>query len=366
MLQAWGDQPIVQPAGTRPQAKMAPPDVSVIIPAHNAAPFVHRAIRSVLAQTRQPKEVIVVDDGSVDDTARTARELHAGIMVIRQENRGPGAARNTGVRASTSELVCFLDADDEYRPEMIESLSRALADFPSAHIASGAFFEESEGLVARYPSPNNVPVDGSCGLVPDFFTAARRSKIAHTSSVMVRKRAFESVDGFREDVWFGEDVDLWCKLAGSYDWVFLDLPVSVYHHSASTSSTLRTPESRWPTRMLMDEGEMRRRVRAALWRSYRLYRRDFLTARARSALLKSAPQQARELLKHVGPAPMSLGWAATWVLAHAPLSVGKSLLELNGVVRDARKGLHRVALGRGGAPMSSCVSPGWRGRAQRR
>ena len=97
-----------------------PYSVSVIIPAHNASEYIGRAIESVLAQTRKPDEIIVVDDGSTDDTARIIADYGSKVIYIQQENAGPSVARNTGIEAATSEWIAFLDADDEWIPEKLE------------------------------------------------------------------------------------------------------------------------------------------------------------------------------------------------------------------------------------------------------
>src|SRR6266513_5232454 len=93
--------------------------VSVIIPCYNQAHFLHEAIESVLAQTYSNREIIVVDDGSTDNTATVAR-CHSPPRYIYQENAGPSAARNTGFEQSRGEYLVFLDADDRLLPEALE------------------------------------------------------------------------------------------------------------------------------------------------------------------------------------------------------------------------------------------------------
>jgi glycosyltransferase involved in cell wall biosynthesis len=316
-------------------------DVSVVIPAYNAARFLDRAVGSVAAQTRAPRELIIVDDGSQDDTEVVARSLAPHAHVLRQANGGPGAARNAGVRAATSECVCFLDADDEYEPDMIATLSDALAAFPAAAVASGAFYLDSVGVLTRVPGGRTLARLPTRGVVHDFFDAARHGKFVCTNAALVRRRAFDDVGGFREDIRFGEDVHLWCKLAGRHEWVFVNQPVSIYHHDASTSATLRAMYETWRTReltttVLLTEEQMRAHVRPHLWPSFRRYRRDWLTSTARGALQASATARARELLKQIAPAPFSLGWAATWLMIHAPAPLGEWVLTLNRLARAPR------------------------------
>ena len=98
------------------------PTVSVVIPLYNKGKYVERALTSVLAQTYQPFEIIVIDDGSTDDGPENVLKLNdPGIILIRQENRGPGAARNTGLAMAKGKYVSFLDADDEWLPSFLET-----------------------------------------------------------------------------------------------------------------------------------------------------------------------------------------------------------------------------------------------------
>lgn len=302
-------------------------DVSVIIPAYDAARFLARAVASVRRQTVNPREVIVVDDGSTDGTAEVAAGLGEDLVVLRQANAGPGAARNRGARAATGAAICFLDADDEYEPVMIEQLAAALADFPEAAVASGAYLQERGGLLAQSPPPGAILGGARAGIVGDFFSkAARYGPIVNTNTVMVRRSAFHALGGFREDKRFGEDVDLWDRLAGRYAWAFVDVPVSVYHNDPATSVTLRTRDADKPTDVLLDEQQMARWIRPALWPSYRRYRRDWLCARARGAIQRGAPARARRLLTRIAPAPASAAWGVTWLLSRLPDPLGESVL----------------------------------------
>jgi glycosyltransferase involved in cell wall biosynthesis len=107
---------------------LTPPDAySVVIPAWNAARFIGPAIASILAQPAPPETIIVVDDGSTDDTAEAAAACGAGVKVVRQENAGPGAATNAGARLVTTPLIAFNDADDLWLPEKMALQTARLA-----------------------------------------------------------------------------------------------------------------------------------------------------------------------------------------------------------------------------------------------
>ncbi|HUO67213.1 MAG TPA: glycosyltransferase family A protein, partial [Gammaproteobacteria bacterium] len=95
------------------------PTVSCVVPAYNAERYVARALESVLEQSRPPDEIIVVDDGSTDGTAAVLESYGSRLRVVHQENSGPAAARNRGIRMATGEIICFQDADDEWHRDKL-------------------------------------------------------------------------------------------------------------------------------------------------------------------------------------------------------------------------------------------------------
>jgi glycosyltransferase involved in cell wall biosynthesis len=161
-------------------------DVSAIIPAFNAAEFVAAAVASALAQGERIREVVVVDDGSTDDTAEVARS--AGARVLQRENGGIGAARNSGVASATGDLIAFLDADDEWQAGRLDVLLRALDQRPMVDAVFGEVVEFGAG---REDSPP---------------AAARLA-----GTMLIRRGAFLRVGPFREDVRLGEFVDWWAR-----------------------------------------------------------------------------------------------------------------------------------------------------------
>ncbi|MHC4386164.1 MAG: glycosyltransferase family 2 protein, partial [Planctomycetota bacterium] len=104
--------------------------ISVVIPAYNIEDYIERAIDSVLAQTRQPEEIIVVDDGSTDATAQKIKAYGDQVRYIHQANKGLSGARNTGIRQAQNEWVAFLDGDDEWLPEKLQLQSELLTRNP--------------------------------------------------------------------------------------------------------------------------------------------------------------------------------------------------------------------------------------------
>ena len=174
------------------------PRVAFVIPAYNAVATVAAAVRSACEQVVPADEVIVVDDGSVDDTAAVAER--AGARVLVRANGGPGAARNTGIQATTAEWIALLDADDVARPDRLQIEHNYLDDTRTAVVHA------ARTVPARYtadPPP-----------VLDFAALWARNRIC-TSTVLLRRAAWESAGGFDEArALIGvEDYNLWLRLA---------------------------------------------------------------------------------------------------------------------------------------------------------
>jgi len=186
--------------------------ISVIIPTWNRAREVVRAIDSALAQTAAPLEVIVVDDGSTDETAQVLAQYGDRIRAVRQENQGVAAARNAGIAASRGELLAFLDSDDAWLPHKLElQLARIVADPGLGLVHCGVDFE---GL--------GIHLDGLEGSVATEMLRLDRSVIlAHSSSVMVPKRIAEEVGGFDPRMRVSEDWDFCYRVAARHRIAFV-------------------------------------------------------------------------------------------------------------------------------------------------
>lgn len=176
--------------GGIPRAKQ-PGLVSVVIPCYNHARFLAEAIESVRAQTYSAKEIIVVDDGSTDDTAAVA-ERYEDVRLLRQPNSGLAAARNAGFRESNGSFTVFLDADDRLLPSALEAGVTAFADQPRCAFVAGRYDLIAEDGSFIRPS-HKLPIPG------DHYAELLRSNfIAMHATVMFRAEALESMGGFRD------------------------------------------------------------------------------------------------------------------------------------------------------------------------
>lgn len=201
--------------------------VSVIIPTYNRADTVKRSIMSVLDQSYQPIEVIVVDDGSTDHTAEVLASFGEGIRVIRQENRGPSAARNAGVVASVGKIVAFLDSDDTWEADKLERQVRLLERGGREVVCCvcNAELISKDGPWRTSFGVAKVLSHLSEGywINPAPIIASRF--ILFNQVVAIRKEAFQRVGGFKEHMRLLEDHDLAFRLALIGPWAFISDPL---------------------------------------------------------------------------------------------------------------------------------------------
>ncbi len=212
------------------------PDISVVVPLYNKGPYIARALDSVLAQTVRDFEVIVVDDGSTDGGAETVGGFgDPRIRLIRQENRGVSAARNRGIEAARAEVVAFLDADDEWMPRHLEALLRLRDTFPRAGAYGTAYLLKENDSTARVPPFSaDIPPEPWEGLLPNYYRDAIRGTPPISSSIVaVPRRILDEMGGFDTSAWYGEDVDLWGRIALKYPIAFTWDGMGIYHKEAA-------------------------------------------------------------------------------------------------------------------------------------
>ena len=213
--------------------------VSVIVPLYNKAPFVARALDSIAAQTFSDFETIVVDDGSTDGGAEAVEAYGgAGVRLFRQENAGPGAARNRGAAEARGELLAFLDADDEWLPGYLEESVRLLDGYGHevATVTSGYFVEPGgesrEGMWRARGLREGVRRVGS-GDRPAGVVAM----LAYMSpcTTLVRADVFRRHGGFydRDRCLYAEDAHLWLKVLLNERVAFSLKPLARFHVEAS-------------------------------------------------------------------------------------------------------------------------------------
>lgn len=211
-----------------PSAGEFPAPVALVIPTYNHAHFLDDAIASILAQTRMPAEIIVIDDGSRDrPEAVVAR--YPQVRLMRQDNQGLAIARNSGLRATQAPFLLFLDADDRLPPTAIERGMALLDQHPDAAFAYGGYvniYGPERRKAARYhPAPANA-----------FAAFLRANLVGMHGTVLYRRDPLEAAGGFRSGLPACEDYDLYLRLARDHPIVSQpDLLAEYWHHGGNMS-----------------------------------------------------------------------------------------------------------------------------------
>jgi len=209
------------------------PSVSVVIPAYNVEDCICRAIRSVLRQTHLPQEIVVVDDGSTDNTGCAAKKFGGPVRVIGQRRTGAAQARNTGISASRGEIIAFQDADDEWLETKLEKqlTLHHRQDLAMSSCQSNEFDVDGHDLGDTFRDLR--PVRGN-----EIWRKLLAVNFIATPTVMASREKLIAAGGFNSSLKVGEDQDMWIRLAllGPVDFIDESL-VHVHMRPASLSSS---------------------------------------------------------------------------------------------------------------------------------
>lgn len=272
--------------------------VSVIMPAFNVAPYIGAAIASVLAQTVQDWELIIVNDGSTDDTVEAAQswaDSDSRIRIYHRENGGISAARNTALEHATGEFIAILDSDDLWQPSYLEEQLAIFAARPSVDIVTGNGWYLGGRLHGRTvrPSPDDRPQ-------PTLITILGDEMAIFIMSVF-RRRVVEAIGGFDERLRSNEDYDYWLRAAvAGFTFWRNDKPLGHYRRRDDSVSAI---EVRMLSGILRVLGNIRPLVldRPAeldvLERQRARFQRELLAAKARFALSTGEQQAAADHLE---------------------------------------------------------------------
>jgi glycosyltransferase involved in cell wall biosynthesis len=184
------------------------PFFTVIIPLYNKESFVENAVKSILAQTFQDFEIIIVEDVSTDNSKAVVLPfLSDKIRLIQhKKNKGLSASRNTGIQNASAHFVTFLDADDTWKPNYLEKTHQLIQQFPEAKLFATNYEELYQNNMVIIPKNKAFPSKENV-LVPDFFESSLGKPIYCSCSVAIEKSVFETVGYYDESLTFGEDID---------------------------------------------------------------------------------------------------------------------------------------------------------------
>lgn len=205
--------------------------ISIVIPLYNKEKQIAATLRSVFAQTYTDYEIIVVNDGSTDNSATVVESLHdSRIRLIHQTNAGVSAARNLGISEARGEYISFLDADDEWKTEYLETIAGLTHKYPVCHIfASDYLFRNNDGNVSN-TIINKLDMEGEDGLLSNYFEVSSCSNPPlWTSAVVVKKDALKAIGGFPLGIKSGEDLLTWARLAARYQIAYSKTPLAIFN-----------------------------------------------------------------------------------------------------------------------------------------
>jgi glycosyltransferase involved in cell wall biosynthesis len=302
------------------------PLVSIIIPAHNAGPWIGEAIRSCQAQSWPAVEVTVVDDGSTDDTLAIANSFKSDrLSVIAQPNRGSSAARNAGLQAARGEYVQFLDADDLLAPDKIERQMQLLLTLDRMTLASGAWarFDRDPATANFSPQPNWRDLSGVEFLQLNF----EEFLMMHPAAWLAPRTLLERVGPWNETLSLNDDGEYFARVALAADRIVFCNNARSYYRSNLSNSLSRRKDARALTslfcsveltlqRLLAVDRSPRTQAAAAYawkWTAFELYP-------IAPALSRAAEENCRKLGGSLRPFPGSgqFQWASRllgWRLA---------------------------------------------------
>ncbi len=194
------------------------PYFSIVIPVYNKEKFVSKTLKSVLDQTFTDYEIIVVNDGSTDQSESKVLAFNDNrIQYFSKKNEGVAIARNFGLEKATADYICFLDADDFWFPNFLETMHRFTTEFPMQKVFASAIEIETKNklIKAHYSIPKKSDFE-----IVNFFEASQKECVLWTSSVCIHESVFGKVGTFDTKIKHGEDTELWIRIGLEFPIVF--------------------------------------------------------------------------------------------------------------------------------------------------
>jgi len=216
------------------------PKISAIIPLYNKGPHIARAINSVLSQTVQDFEIIVVDDHSSDEGPEIVKSYNdSRISFIEQDHHGVSYTRNHGVDLAKSDFIAFLDADDEWMPNHLEILLSLKIKYPQAGLYASCFVINESGKLIQFKN-RMMKINREDGLIHRYFLVAAIDEPIITTAVGITKKIFYEMGGFPAEISYGEDMVLWGNIALKYPVAYSSNIGAIYHFdSVNRTSEIR-------------------------------------------------------------------------------------------------------------------------------
>jgi glycosyltransferase involved in cell wall biosynthesis len=312
---------------------------TVVVPLYNKENHIARAINSVLNQSHQEFELIVVDDGSTDFGIREVKRFHdPRIRLIQQFNSGVSSARNKGISLAQYDFIGFLDADDAWKPGFLERICLLIEKYPEAGAFATAY--EIINKMSKRVIPKSILSisKGWEGIADDYFKLALKGPLISASSVVIPKEIFNKIGMFREEIKRGEDLDMWCRVALNYDIVFSNQICATYYHNTNNRVCDRKAILA-DSIVIYAEDILSEGKRAKNYSSYfEDYMIDWIITKARYLIKENKGRMARKLLtKYSHTKYNKKALIKTYILSLVPKTVINLLYKIKWSFLESRK-----------------------------
>ena len=286
--------------------------VSVVIATFNSAKYIRETLESVLAETYPPPEIIVVDDGSTDETAAIVRSYAGRVRLLQQEHRSQPEARNLGIRKAQGNFIAVVDSDDLWLPEKLERQVSCLLEKKVEWVSCGVdFFNNSTGETLPRYRKKLYEGDVLEQLLMDCFVLS--------PTPVVKKTVFEEVGYFNDtwEVYTGEDWDMWLRIAACYPLGMVHEMLALKREHPASLLTITSVEEKLRFQVLTIEWAIARQPERLSPLKNRALAKLYLHHGA--TLLKQGQyEQARELIAHAWQLnPFNLSTGAYWLILHS-------------------------------------------------
>lgn len=316
--------------------------ISVVIPLYNKRLHIARAVESVLSQTMQNLEVIVVDDGSTDGGGDVVKEINSPkIRLFRQRNYGVSGARNLGISEAKGELIAFLDADDEWKPGFLEKIVYLREKYTRAGAyATGVVAIIDDGSL-EVRNPHILENNLEDGLILNYFKIASQFPLT-SSSIVIPKKILVEVGGFHLFEELSEDVDTWIRVALRYPIAWSKEHLVILHKEAENRAVIT---KRYYSEPVISR-TIRHAIRAGIVPQESLqdateFSVIFQIIAARSNLMEGRRRDALLLLDYAkGTKRFSQEWWILRIFSLLPLSIGTKLWKI--LYLEGKMGIKKV------------------------
>lgn len=212
--------------------------ISVVIPLYNKDEYIVDTVASVLDQKFQDFELIIIDDGSTDDSVSEVEKHFSDprIKLVRRQNKGVSIARNEGIQISKNQWIAFLDADDWWADNFLAEISEAIRLFPEKRLFASGRSRVFKSGEERYKN-RFIPAEGKTDLVDHFQVITKAHPPINSSNVVIHKSLFEEKGYFRSGMSRHEDHDLWLRLCSEEEIVFVNKNLSFYRKATDSSAS---------------------------------------------------------------------------------------------------------------------------------